>query len=310
MDKVEGGKILPRSNPFRLTRSSLRCRLGAVSQNLLVLGRKLAVAAGFDFALPGKRRHLAQSFQRSLHFRSKWRIRLRGDPPPVSTISIGWCGPVTGQRRHHRVNGTNWWTRRKILRGSVVVVHVDRASLRGRPPGSRRPVRIGLRLGVRIRRRSRVVPIVILRRSVGIRSVVVVLPIVVVLSVVIVRPVVVIPAVVVVRGIRRIVPYVVFRRAVRRVGIVRIRVIRAVAVVAIRISPSPIRPAIAKSPAPTPASSAPTAAPASPTPAKAPATPSKITAATIESPSPKTAKRASTAKRARSAPSTKNSTAV
>src|SRR5258707_8878369 len=129
---------------------------------------------------------------------------------------------VTARRGHHGVNGPNWWTRRKILRGSVVVVHVARASLRWRPPGSRRPVRIGLRVGVRIGRWSRIVPIVILRRSVGIRSVVVVLPIVVVLSVVIVRPVVVVPAVVVVRGIRRIVPYVVFRGAVGRVGIVRI----------------------------------------------------------------------------------------
>ena len=88
MYKLERGKILPRSIPFRLTRSSLRCRLRAVSQNLLVLGRKLAVAAGFDFALPGKRRHLVQSFERSLHFRSKRCARRCAGPLSVSPISI------------------------------------------------------------------------------------------------------------------------------------------------------------------------------------------------------------------------------
>ena len=88
MYKLERGKILPRSNSSRSTRSSLRCRLRAVSQNLLVLGRKLAVAAGFDFALPGKRRHLVQSFERSLHFRSKRRTRRSTGPSPVSPIRV------------------------------------------------------------------------------------------------------------------------------------------------------------------------------------------------------------------------------
>jgi len=84
----EREKILPRSNSFRSMRSSLRCRLLAVSQNLLVLGGKLAIAAGFDFALPGKRRHLAQSFERSSHFGSRRRTRRRTGPPPVSPIRV------------------------------------------------------------------------------------------------------------------------------------------------------------------------------------------------------------------------------
>src|SRR6266404_1784408 len=261
MYKRERGKILPRSNSFRSTRSSLRCRLLAVSQNLLVLGGKLAIAAGFDFALSGKLRHLAQPFDGAPHFRTKRRIRLSGRAATVSGArSIGPRHAVTGRRRHHRVNREDPRTRRKVLCGSLSEVHVAGACRR------RRVRRCWLRVGIRWR--TIAVPIVILWPPVGRRSIVRIRPIVGG------PPVVVIPAVVVVGGIRWIVAYVVFRRTVGRVGIVRIRVIRAVAVVAIRISPaiSPIRPAPAKSPAPTPSSSAPTAAPTSAPPAKPPAT--------------------------------------
>jgi hypothetical protein len=66
--------------------SSLRYRLVAISQNLLLFGRKLTVAAGFDFALASKRRHLAQSLQRFLHFKSERRIRLWGGPLRGGTL--------------------------------------------------------------------------------------------------------------------------------------------------------------------------------------------------------------------------------
>ena len=49
--------MLPRSDSFPFD-EILRSGLLAVSQDLLVRGREPAVAASFDFAFAGKRRHV------------------------------------------------------------------------------------------------------------------------------------------------------------------------------------------------------------------------------------------------------------
>jgi hypothetical protein len=87
--------------PIKALRCSLSSRLLAVSQDLLVLGGKLAVAARFDFALAGKGRHLAQPFDRSLHFPANRprlqflgpRLRIRFHRPQRLPASLGQLRP-------------------------------------------------------------------------------------------------------------------------------------------------------------------------------------------------------------------------
>ena len=192
-----------------------RACLLAVSQNLLVLCGKLAVAAGFDFALARKRRHVAQPFDRAPHFRTQRRIRSSGSTATVTVSSARSVRPphaVTGRRRHHGVNRKGPRTRRKILHGSAFVIHVERACRRRWVRRRWLPVLIGLiglRLRVGIRLRTIAVPVVILRPPVGRRSIVGIRPVVGVRRIVGRPPVVVISPVVVVRRIRRIVAYVV-----------------------------------------------------------------------------------------------------
>ena len=139
-----------RTSLFRVAHSSRAFRLRAVSQDLLVFGRKLAIAASFDFAFTGKRRHLAQSFERFVHFRAERRIGLRGGSPPVGPLGVGTPRgelrhPVITRRRVYPVNRENRPTLRNGRRIAVCIVRVARASRHWRSPQSRRrSVRIGL----------------------------------------------------------------------------------------------------------------------------------------------------------------------